>query len=195
MSELSNPTQRILSFSAKLFAALSMAAIFIYMFPEIARHLILVIGAGMMFYSFQILKQYGDLQSWTLEKAKIETIREVSDEEADGSSRTVRYFYPEIKYHYTFKDKTYNSKTVSLEKQNIWCAESNIWGESLTENEKWWSALKVGYELSAFINPKNPEESVLIRNLRNSRRSHHLAILSGGILICFLWLLVVLLKF
>jgi len=195
MSELSNPTQRILSFSAKLFATLLVAALFIFMFPEIAHHLILVIGAGMVFYSLRILKRYGELQSWTLEKAMIETIREVTDEQAEGSSVTLTYFYPEIKYHYMVNDKTYNSKTVSLEKQNIWCAESNIWGESLTENEKWWSALKVGYELSAYINPKNPEDSVLIRNLRNSRRSHHLAILSGGILICFLWLLVVLLKF
>ncbi len=195
MSELSNPTQRILSFSVKLFAALLVAAFFIFMFPEIAHHLILVIGVGMIFYSLRILKRYGDLQSWTLKKAKIETIREVTDEQAEGSSGTLTYFYPEIKYHYMVEDKTYNSKTVSLEKQNIWCAESNIWGESLTENEKWWSALKVGYELSAYINPKNPEDSVLIKNLRNSRRSHHLAILSGGILICFLWLLVVLLNF
>lgn len=195
MSELSNPTQRILSFSVKLFAALLVAAFFIFMFPEIAHHLILVIGGGMVFYSLRILKRYGDLQSWTLEKAKIETIREVTDEQAEGSSGSLTYFYPEIKYHYTYKGQTYNSKTVSIEKQNIWCAESNIWGESLTENEKWWSALKVGYELSAYINPKNPEDSVLIRNLGNSRRSHHLAILSGGILICFLWLLVVLLKF
>lgn len=195
MSELSNPTQRILSFSAKLFAALLVAAIFIFIFPDITHHLILVIGAGMVFYSLHILKRYGDFQSWTLEKARIETIREVTDEQAEGSSGTLTYFYPEIKYHYTVNDKTYNSKTVSLEKQNIWCAESNIWGESLAENEKWWSALKVGYELSVYINPKNPENSVLIRNLRSSRRSHHLAILSGGILICFLWLLVALLKF
>lgn len=195
MSELSKPTYKILSFSAVLFTALFVGALCIFMFPEIAHHLILMIGAAMVFYSLRTLKHYGDLQSWNLEKAKIESIREVTDEQTEGTSGSVKYFYPEIKYHYTVNDNNYASKTVSLEKQNIWCAESNIWGETLTENEKWWSALKVGYELSAYINPKDPEESVLIRNLRNSRRSHHLAILSGGILICFLWLLVVLLNF
>ncbi len=194
MSELSSPTQKILNFSSKLFVALLVAAIFIFMFPEIAHHLILLIGGGMMFYSLRILKRYGDLQSWSLEKAKIEHIGEIIDEQPDGNAGTLKYSYPEIKYHYTVKDQIYQSETVSLEKQNIWCAEANIFGESLTENEKWWSALKVGYELSAYINPENPEDSVLIKNLSNSRRSHHLAILSSGILICFLWLLVVLIK-
>ena len=194
MSELSNPTQKILNFSAKLFAALLIVAIFIFMFPAVAHHLILLIGGGMMFYSLRIMKRYGDLQRWSLEKAKIELIREITDEQPDGNTGTLKYYYPEIKYHYMVNDQTYQSETVSLEKQNIWCAESNIWGETLTENEKWWSALKVGYELSAYINPDNPNDSVLIRNLRNSRRSHHLAILFGGILISFLWLLVVLLK-
>ena len=198
MSELSNSTQKLVNFSAKLFAglfaAILVAAIFIFMFPHISHHLILFIGAGMMFYSLRILKRYGDLQSWNLEKARIENIREITDEQADGSFGTMQYFYPEIAYQYTVNGEIYNSKAVSLEKQNIWCAESNIWGESLTANEKWWSGLKVGYELSAYINPENPEDSVLIRNLKDSRRSHHIAILYGGILICLLWLLVVLLK-
>ena len=148
----------------------------------------------MMFYSLRILKRYGDLQSWSLEKGKIERIREITDEQPDGSSRALKYYYPKIKYHYTIKGKTFQSEQVSHEKQNIWRAGANIWGEPITENEKWWSALKVGYELSAYINPNNPEDSVLIKNLSNSRRSHHLAILLGGILISFLWILVVLLK-
>ncbi|GAA0398925.1 hypothetical protein GCM10009133_04710 [Cocleimonas flava] len=195
MSALSSPIQKILNFSVKLFVALFVVALLIFMFPEMAHHLILLIGAGMSVYSLRILKKYGDLQSWQLEKARIETLSEVTDEQTEGNSGAVKYYYPEIKYHYTVDEKTYTSKTVSLEKQNIWCAEKNVWGESLTENEKWWSALKVGYELSAYINPKNPAQSVLIKNISNTRRSHHLAILFGGILICFLWLLVVLLNF
>ena len=194
MSELSSPTHKILNISAKLFSAMLLAAVFIFMFPDIAHHLILVIGAGMMFYSLRILKHYGDLQSWPLEKAKIDHIQEVVDEEPDGNTGTLKYYYPKIKYHYTIDGQSYHSDQVSLEKQNIWRAEANIWGKELTENEKWWSALKQGYELSTYINPNNPADSVLIKNLRNSRRSHHLTILSGGILINLLWLLVVLLK-
>ncbi len=193
MFVFSNPAQKILKSSSTLYVVAFTALLFIILFPKMIHHFILLIGASMVFYSLTMLRRYGELQNWRLEKAKIETLREMTDEQVQRNSGTCNYFYPEITYHYHVNGHRYTSKTVSLERQNIWCAEENVWGEPLTENDKWWSALKVGYELSAYVNPKHPEQSVLIKNLSDSRRSYHVAILSGGILICFLWGLVTLL--
>jgi hypothetical protein len=39
-----------------------------------------------------------------------------------------------------------------------------------------------------YINPRNPNEAVLLKGISKARRSQHLALLLGSILIALIWL-------
>ncbi|MEW8551786.1 MAG: hypothetical protein AB2533_15170, partial [Candidatus Thiodiazotropha endolucinida] len=52
-------------------------------------------------------------------------------------------------------------------------------------------SLKPGDDIPVFINPENHSDTVLVNGASKARRSHHLALLLGGVLLGLIWLALV----
>lgn len=154
-------------------------------------HLILIVSVSFIVYSLSYLLKYGQLQDWQLVKGKIIHIEEA---EYNSPLSNKCFIYPVIHYEFTSQDQRVKSDLVSLEKENIWKETTNEQGKAIQNNEKWWSALKQGYELSVYTNPKDIKQSVLINKLRSDRQAFHLSILSSGLLLGVIWILLILLN-
>lgn len=154
-------------------------------------HLILFVALGFIAYSLSYLIKYGNIEGWALHKGNITSI---SEEEYLSPLSNKRFVYPVISYEYSVNDKTCKSEIISVEKENIWKEALNEQGNEIHAYEKWWSGLKNHYELSVFVNPKKPAESVLINQLRSVRQAHHLSLLSSGVLLGFIYILLIILN-
>ena len=98
-----------------------------------------------------------------------------------------KYYYPVVLYTYIFEGKEYRNSLVSFEIQNIWTTGYNGWGDKLPDSNKIWHSWKSGTVLDVYINPRNPNTSVLIPSITKHRKSHHLALIVSGILVFLFW--------
>lgn len=180
--------KKILLFSLKLFVLLSLAFLVMILAPQHAHHLVLVIAALLVASGWGSLLQYREQAHWKEKKGRVKSIRECAEEVAISEVSRLKYFYPEIEYEYSVDGARFDGTVVSCEKENVWIAESDDWGNPVPADKKWWSSLRPGDDLSVYVNPRNPGEAVLIREAGKTRRSHHLALLAGGILLGLIWL-------
>ncbi|MEW8507746.1 MAG: DUF3592 domain-containing protein [Candidatus Thiodiazotropha sp.] len=178
-------------FAAKMIALLCIAAVFFYLAPQYAHHALLVIASILMIIGGGSLFKYRSLGSWIEGSAKLVAIEEREEEVAVSQYSILKYHYPLIEYEYSADGRHYGGNTVSLEKENVWVPEVNNWGDPTPEEDRWWRGLKPGDDIPVYINPRNRGESVLVKGSSTSRRSHHLALLLGGLLIALIWLMVV----
>ncbi|MEW8352752.1 MAG: DUF3592 domain-containing protein [Candidatus Thiodiazotropha sp.] len=181
--------------AAKLITLLCIAAVFLFLAPQFAHHILLVIAAILIGIGAGSLLRYRSQTSWMESKAKLVSIEEQEEEVAISQYSRLKYRYPLIEYEYTADGKPYSGFIVSLEKENMWVPEVNDWGDPTPEQDHWWRSLKPGDDLPVYINPRNHGEAALLKGVSKGRRSHHLALLSGGILIGLIWLAVVSFQF
>lgn len=99
----------------------------------------------------------------------------------------IKYYFPRIEYEYQFKGRSYISNRVSFEKQNVWIPEVDSWGTPIGNSQRFWASWSEGTTIPIYIDPNNPSESVVIKNLDKKRRSHHLALITGGFLVLLIW--------
>ncbi len=181
--------KKILLFSLKLMVLLSLAFSVMIFAPQHAHHLLLVIAATMLVSGWGSLLQYREQANWIETTASLKRISECEEEVAVSEVGRVRYFYPEIDYEYAVDDRSFESSVVCFEKESVWMPEVSDWGDPIPREDRWWSSLEPGDELPVYVNPRNPAEAVLIRDAGKARRSHHLALLTGGALLALAWLL------
>lgn len=180
--------RKILLFSLKLMGLLSVAFLVVVYMPQQAHHLLLLIAVALVLMGVSPLLRYKEQANWMEVKAKIKSIRERKEEVAISEYSRLKYYYPEIEYEYAVNGATYLGKTVSFEKENVWVPEVNSWGDPTPEEKRWWLSLKPDDELSVYVNPSNASEAVLINDVVQVRRSHHLALMAGGLLVGLVWL-------
>ncbi len=175
----------------KLILLLSVAAVIFFLAPQHAHYIILLIAALLISIGAGSLLNYGSQEKWIEGKARLISVEEQNEEVAISQYSTLKYYFPAIAYEYTANGKHYSGNTVSHEKENIWVAEVNGWGDPTPREDRWWLSLKPGDDLAVYINPRNHEETVLVKGASKARRSHHLALIAGGILLGLVWLMVV----
>ncbi|MEW8523899.1 MAG: DUF3592 domain-containing protein [Candidatus Thiodiazotropha endolucinida] len=182
---------KTLLLAAKLIALLSIAYLAFLFLPLQAHHLLLVISITLILIGGGSFLKYKQHNNWIEDKAKIVDIGEASEIVAIGQYSKLKYFYPVIDYEYAVDGKNYSGNTVSNEKENVWVAEVNGWGDPNPETARWWLSLKPEDDIPVFINPKNHSDTVLVKGASKVRRSHHLALLLGGLLLGLIWLTLV----
>ncbi|MES9825549.1 MAG: DUF3592 domain-containing protein [Candidatus Thiodiazotropha endolucinida] len=182
---------KTLLLAVKLIVLLSIAYLVFLFVPLQAHHLLLVIAAILILIGGGSLLKYRQQNNWLEDKAKIVDIEEQSEIVAIGQYSKLKYFYPVIEYEYAVDGKKHSSVTVAHEKENIWVPEVNGWGDPNPDTVRWWLSLKPGNDIPVFINPKNHSDTVLVKGASKARRSHHLALLLGGILLGLTWLTLV----
>tara|TARA_R110001606_G_C15387987_1_gene651159 strand:+ start:2503 stop:2937 length:435 start_codon:yes stop_codon:yes gene_type:complete len=101
-----------------------------------------------------------------------------------GSNTIVSiFFYPEIKYTYSFNGAKHTSFSVAPHIRNVWLCETGDWGQPLDNKSKFWHGWQVGTSINVFININNPAESYVINQQSKSHQSHNYAILVGGFIL------------
>jgi len=131
------------------------------------------------------LRRYLEYQRWQVAQATLTQFEEHSETPA---GTRVNYVYPMVEYEYRFGDALHTGNTVAHDKQNLWRAEFNAWGDA-SDRTRWpWHEWEVGGKVTVFIDPRSPQRSVLIRDLSARRRSHHVALVGAGIAVALAWL-------
>jgi hypothetical protein len=143
----------------------------------------------LIYYGIKGLLPYYEVRKWVKGSAEICSLKELYEMVKDGQYSETKYYYPLVEYAYNYKGIKYLNNCVSFEKQNIWTSGLNGWGDKLPETNKPWHSWIINESVAVYINPELPQQSVLLPFLTKKRKSHHLALIFGGVLIFGLWLL------
>jgi len=178
--------------STYILAAVILAGIFTIARPDLAHYLLLLLATLLVFVGASKLKRYSDKKDWIQSAAVLETVVERSKaiiESQYGAKR--KYLYPEVEYEYIHDGQKYKSTALAESIQDVWVPEINMLGEKTPEAKKPWRNWGPGLKVPVYINPKDPRQTVILNQLSQKRRSHHLALIVSGVLIFFAWLLIV----
>ncbi len=181
--------KRILLFSARLTVLLTLAFAVMIFLPQHAHHLLLLIALILSLVSASALLEYRRQVYWKKTRARVDGIRECEQAVAIGKTSRLTYYYPQIEYAYVVDGTSYTGTLVSIEKENVWIAEFDDWGAPIPEHQRWWRSIQAGDEIQVYVNPYKPQQAVLVNSISRDRRSHHLALLIGGIILALVWLL------
>jgi len=173
----------------KVWGLIILTGVLILVFPDIKTTIVLIIALILMAFGLNGIIPYHVAKRWIKVKGTIEVIKEHVEEVWDQQYSATSYYYPLVKYIYNYDGNNYKNDRVSFEKQNIWTDGINLWGDKLPESDKPWHEWVEGKEIDVYINPKTPQESVLIPFLAKKRRSHHLALILSGVIVFVLWML------
>jgi hypothetical protein len=160
---------------------------FIFISPENAHYVILLISLLLIIIGFKGLLPYSEAEKWIKSTATINSFKETYETVKEGPYSETDYYYPLVEYSYQHNDIQHTNNCVTFEKQNIWTSGYNNWGDKLPDSEKPWHTWSPGCEIEVFINPKKPQVSVLLPAVSKKRKSHHLALIVAGVLIFITW--------
>ena len=149
-------------------------------------HLLLLIALVFIYLGSSRIITYIRARNWVSNTATVASISE-------GQSlvvlryQKIKFYFPLIEYIYQYGGNSYSSNRVSFEKQNIWIPEVDIWGMPLDNSKKFWKDWSKDSIILIYVNPKNPAQSVIIKNLNKKRSSHHFALIIAGLLVLLIW--------
>ena len=151
-------------------------------------HILLALGIGLAALGISKMLPYWRARNWQPWTARIISISEAW---SDVSMRywMLKYYFPKIEYDYEFNGAIYKSEKVSFEKQNIWQPEVDAWGVHTDKGKYLWAPWKNESTIAIYVNPDNPTQSVIVKDLDRKRRSHHLAFTVGGLVVIVVWAL------
>ena len=182
---------RFFVIALKILALVCISGVVILVFPENKHHILLVIAGVLLTAGLGPLIKYNEQSKWGREKATLKSITEKEEIKVIGQyNEKMKYFYPELEYEYSIDGERHSGNTISFERENIWVPETNSWGEPTPEDKRWWHSLSAGDEITIFVNPRNPEETVVYPTVNTRRRSHHLALVLSSIILGLLWLFI-----
>lgn len=131
-----------------------------------------LIGIAAAYLTFSLLFHFFEASSWVEVPAVIEQIELVSSSAKQGASVRI-----DGRFTYEFEGKSYAAATIDLARSsdNLGSFQRDLF-KSLNQSKK------TGAKVTAFVNPANPEQAVLNRELRLTLISGYLvfAILFGG---------------
>jgi len=172
-----------------VFGIMGLALFFLLFFPRHIHIVILIVALTLMYQGAIWLRFYRSLNHWQKVDAVITALDEqwISSELASDYSR--KYRLPTIEYEYQLNEATHRSSRVSHEPENIWVPEVDSWGIETKAADKFWANWQVGSSIAVYIDPANHNRSVIINRLSKQRKSHHLALFIGGLILLFVWAL------
>lgn len=88
-------------------------------------------------------------------------------------SPPVKHYYPLAFFSYSYNEKEYKSNEYAFDYKSIWSTEQEAVEDIIKE-------LETKEALNVFVNPKNPTEAVLNRQVSANRLSHYWALFVSG---------------
>ncbi|OZB82166.1 MAG: hypothetical protein B7X28_03950 [Halothiobacillus sp. 13-55-253] len=85
----------------------------------------------------------------------------------------VKHYYPLAFFSYCYNEKEYKSNEYAFDYKSIWSTEQEAVKNIIKE-------LETREALNVFVNPKNPTEAVLNRQVSANRLSHYWALFASG---------------
>ncbi|WP_439849209.1 DUF3592 domain-containing protein [Thioalkalicoccus limnaeus] len=86
----------------------------------------------------------------------------------------VTYYYPLVRYLYEINGKTYEGTQYCIDSKGWWSTDKGFI-EKLVNSDR--------TSVSIYVNPSDPELSVMKKNVSRKRRSHYWGTLLGGVLV------------
>ena len=88
-------------------------------------------------------------------------------------SSPVKHYYPLAYYSYNYNGAHYKSNQYAFDHKSIWSTEQELVEKVIKE-------LESNETINVFVNPNNPKEAVLNRQVSANRLSHYWALLASG---------------
>jgi Protein of unknown function (DUF3592) len=154
--------------------------------PRYGHFVVLAISVTLVSVGVRRARLYARAAKWLPIKATVLDIREDCLDVIlhDGA---LRHYYPAIKYQYAFQGISYISDRVGFDVENIWVPALDGWGVKTDDAAKFWHAWTSGTEITAYINGRNPSESVIVNKMTRKAKSQQMALLTAGVLVGILW--------
>lgn len=150
-------------------------------------HLVLILGVALVGLGVARMYPYLRSRNWVAGTARVVSISELCAQVRLTYNVRIKYYFPKVEYEYKSEGSQLKSNRVSFEKQNVWVPEVDSWGSPADKTRVLWANWSKDSTIPIYINPNNPKESVIVRDLSKKRRSHHLAFITGGILLLLAW--------
>lgn len=136
--------------------------------------LIFLIGLILITVGTYQLKYYREARRWRTSNLKDVEFELKESRKVDGNYVWDMYI-PQAKYEYEVSNEEYIGHTISKDKMHL---------QFLHKQEAKEFIARLNKQPCAYVNPKDPEDAVLIKSISKKRKSHIAAlILSGGLLI------------
>jgi len=153
-------------------------------------NLLVIVSLLLIFFGCRQMRSFYIYRKWINYDAIIIEINEKHRNVALSQYQRIKYFFPEIQYKYEYKNKHYISSNVGFGIESVWVPEVDVWGNKLDKSNCFWFSWKSGQNINIYINPSNPEESVIIRKNSNERINHCVTLCVSGFLLFCVWLVI-----
>ena len=151
-------------------------------------YIILLIACALVFAGLWGLLPYRYSKNWVNTTVTIISLEESIKALPLSTMQWMNYHFPCIKYKYEIQGKQYISNRVGFHLNDILVPEINNAGEKISDQDKLWSGWLPGTQIKAFVNPKNPEEAVIIKVPSNTVKSNCHTLIASGLMCFLLWL-------
>lgn len=125
---------------------------------------------------------YNETNSWVKINGVILSFEELCKEVPDLYS-TVKYYYPKATYKYNYENQEYQSNSIGNNMKNIQVCKTDSYGVETKPEKKFWSTWKENGNIEVYVNPKRPNESVIVNSMSKYFKLHNLALIISGILL------------
>ncbi len=182
--------KRLVAGVAMALSAVALPGMILAISPRAAPVVTLALSVTLIFVGLRGLVNHARASKWPSVEA---TVLGVSEDSIDVIMhyKALRHFYPKIRYQYTLQGVDYVSDRVSFQVEDVWVPEYDQWGIKTDGNAKFWRHWKEGEKIAAYVNPKDPAESVLIPRAARRNRSQQVALVVAGVLIGAVWFFLV----
>lgn len=125
----------------------------------------LICGAVIAGYGFLRIKEAGKCKSWTVIKGRImdSFVAEIPDL---PNNKTTETSYPDIKYEYSFKGRTYFRHNIGYYGKDTLGLSDSYYAGTEQEVAAFVSKYQIDSRVDVYVNPDNPAESVLDPGLK-----------------------------
>lgn len=172
-----------------LIAVTALAGVVVLALPEKAPHLLLMIGALLMAKGGSKINTARKKTKWPKVVAVLRSVDE--DEfgtiESEYQKSPRQYSYPVVEYEYEIDGKSFRSTKVSDSVKDIAVPAIGNFGSKIPDSEKFWHTWVKGTNVTAYVNPKDPSDAVLVPQLPKKRKSHYVALVVSGVLLLLCW--------
>lgn len=159
------------------------------LFAPAQLHLLLpAIAIALCASGYAALLRQRALQRWHTTNATLTAFEEREQEEISPPHSKFLYYYPYAEYEYRIGDTLYTSTVVALDMKGVRAPKHNGWGDLIDPATRPWHGWRAGDDVTAYVDPQDPQHAVLIRDISPRRRSSFHALIVGGVLIALVWL-------
>ena len=128
------------------------------------------------------------MNTWVEINARILSISEETEKVLLSEVASMNYYFPRIKYCYQYGGITYESDVVGNDIKSIWMPEFDDFACPTNRENYFWNDWKEGSTIKIFINPKNPEKSIIIKPINRKDLNYSLFIMICGAVLLLTWL-------